>query len=62
MVRHDGHLAIDWDWLNRQPMVQETELIRHVRPAGVLTVRVDGRSRRGVVLSGAGTQAAEKKK
>ena len=51
MVRHDGPFAIDWDWLNRQPIVQETELVRHVRPAGMLTVRVDGRSRRGVVLT-----------
>ena len=60
MVRHDGRFAIDWDWLNRQPIVQETEFVRHVRPAGTLTVRVDGRSRRGVVLAAERTQAAEK--
>jgi hypothetical protein len=51
MVRHDGPYAIDWGWLNDQPIVQETELVRHVRPAGMLTIRVDGRSRRGVVLA-----------
>ncbi len=44
MVRHDGRFAIDWDWLNRQPIVQETDLVRHVRAASALTVRVDGRS------------------
>ncbi len=62
MVRHDGDFAIDWDWLNRQPIVQETELVRHVRTAGALTVCVDGRSRRGVVLSAGRTQAGEKEK
>ncbi|MGB7556776.1 MAG: PEP/pyruvate-binding domain-containing protein [Candidatus Korobacteraceae bacterium] len=59
MVRHDGRFAIDWDWLNRQPIVQETEFVRHVRPPGTLTICVDGRSRRGVVLSAGGTQADE---
>jgi hypothetical protein len=60
MVRHDGGFAIDWEWLNRQPIVQETEFVRHVRPTGTLTVRVDGRSRRGVVLSVGRMQADEK--
>ena len=50
MVRHDGPFAIDWDWLNRQPMVHETELVRHVRCAIPVMVRVDGRNARGVVL------------
>ena len=50
MVRHGKHLGINWDWLNRQPVVHETDLIRHVRPAENLAVRVDGRSRRGVIL------------
>jgi len=50
MVRHGRHLGINWDWLNQQPVVHETELIRHVRPARNLVIRVDGRSRRGVIL------------
>ena len=50
MVRHDGRYAIDWSWLNRQPMVQETAFVRHVRCAHPLMVRVDGRNARGVVL------------
>ena len=60
MVRYDGPFAIDWAWLNRQPIVQETELVRHVRPAGMLAVRVDGRSRRGVVLQSERTRTTEK--
>ncbi|HUI82653.1 MAG TPA: PEP/pyruvate-binding domain-containing protein [Candidatus Binatia bacterium] len=52
MVRHDGPFPIRWDWLNRQPVVGETGLVRHVRVHPPLVVRVDGRSGRGVVLAG----------
>jgi len=44
---HDKH--IQWDWLNQQPAVFETELVRHVQLPCCLTVRVDGRSGRGVI-------------
>jgi len=43
--RHD----VDWAWLDRQPAVEEGELLRHVRLDRPLTVKVDGRSRSGVV-------------
>lgn len=52
MVRHDGPFPINWNWLNRQPIVTETELVRHVRPSVSLSVRVDGRNARGVVVAG----------
>jgi hypothetical protein len=39
----------DWDWLDRQPMVEETGFVRHVRLEGPLQVRVDGRTGRGVI-------------
>src|SRR5450755_200352 len=51
MVQHGRHFGINWDWLNRQPVVQETEFIRHVRPTERLSVRVDGRTARGVILA-----------
>jgi hypothetical protein len=51
MVQHGRRPGINWDWLNRQPVVHDTEFIRHVRPTEPLSVRVDGRSARGVVLS-----------
>jgi hypothetical protein len=51
MVRHDGPFPINWEWLNRQRVVHETELVRHVRPSAPLSVRVDGRSARGVVVA-----------
>ena len=50
MVRHDGLYSIDWDWLNRQTVVSETELVRHVRLANPILVKVDGRTARGVVM------------
>jgi len=51
MVRHGGPHRINWSWLNQQPVMHETELIRHVRPESSLAVRVDGRTRRGIILS-----------
>ncbi len=51
MVQHARPFGIDWDWLSRQPVVFETEFLRHVRPTARLSVRVDGRSRRGIILS-----------
>jgi hypothetical protein len=51
MVQHGRRFGINWDWLNRQPVVYETELIRHVRPAHRVAVRVDGRTGRGVVMA-----------
>ncbi len=49
---HSGRYAIDFDWLAGQPAVSETDLVRHVRLAQPLVVRVDGRSGRGVILRG----------
>jgi hypothetical protein len=49
MVQYGRRFGINWGWLNTQPVVHETELIRHVRPTERLSVRVDGRTARGVV-------------
>ena len=51
MVQHGRRFGINWDWLNRQPVMHETELIRHVRPKEKLSVRVDGRTAKGVILA-----------
>jgi Pyruvate phosphate dikinase, AMP/ATP-binding domain len=51
MVRHDGPFPIHWSWLNQQPVVQETDFIRHVRTDTPLMIRVDGRNARGVVMA-----------
>jgi Pyruvate phosphate dikinase, AMP/ATP-binding domain len=44
--------GIDWDWLNHQPVVEETGFLRHVRLAKPLHVKVDGRHSRGLVTYG----------
>jgi hypothetical protein len=54
MVQHDGPFGIRWDWLDHQPVLHETEFIRHVRPADPILVKVDGRTRRGIILPDAG--------
>jgi hypothetical protein len=46
---HAGR-AVDWGWLGRLEVVARTEHVRQVRTAAPLVLRVDGRSRRGVVV------------
>ncbi len=62
MVQHGRPFGINWDWLNRQRVVRETELIRHVRPSDRLSVLVDGRTARGVILSHCRNNPSQEKK
>jgi hypothetical protein len=48
-VEHYGPHRIDWEWLGRQPVVQSTGHLTHVRLPKPLEIRVDGASGRGVV-------------
>jgi hypothetical protein len=50
-VRHDGPYPLDWRWLDRRSAVAETDVVRHVRLDSPLTIRVDGRTGRGIVRS-----------
>jgi hypothetical protein len=43
---------VDWDWLLNQSAVHETDFVRHVRVTVPLKIRVDGRSRRAVIVKG----------
>lgn len=49
-VRHTGPYPIDWNWLERQPVVHESEFVRHIRTTSPLRIKVDGHSGRGVIL------------
>jgi hypothetical protein len=40
---------IDWEWIQRQPVVQETDHVCHVRLSSPLKIRVDGTTSRGVI-------------
>jgi hypothetical protein len=48
-VPYLGGRAVDWGWLEGQEVVARTDHVRHVRTADPLEMRVDGRTRRGLV-------------
>ena len=48
-VDHLDGYRIDWDWLKKQRVVAETDLVRHVRTETPLRIEVDGMRRRGVI-------------
>jgi len=50
MVEHTSSVPIDWAWLEGQKEESRTRFVRHVRLQKPLTVKVDGRSGRGVIL------------
>ncbi|HEV7242242.1 MAG TPA: PEP/pyruvate-binding domain-containing protein [Thermoanaerobaculia bacterium] len=41
---------VDWDWLAAQRAIHETQLVRHIRLEEGVTVKMNGRERRGVIL------------
>jgi hypothetical protein len=41
---------VDWEWLGRQKVVTETRFLRHVNLNEPLEVRLDGRTRRGMIF------------
>ncbi len=43
---------IDWEWLGKQPVVEETNFLRHVKIPSPLEIKVDGRHSRGLVVHG----------
>jgi len=45
-----GTARLDWDWLDEQPVVEEGKYVRHISLLDPLSVLIDGRSGRGVVL------------
>lgn len=48
-VAHWDKYRIDWDWLNKQKIINESHYIRHVRTSSPLKIKVDGRKGRGVI-------------
>jgi CheY-like chemotaxis protein len=45
-----GEGFVDWDWLARQPAVEENGCVRHLRFASPLSVVMNGKSSRGVIF------------
>lgn len=52
-VNHQDRPGIDWDWLDAQETVVETDHVRHVRASRPVLVKVDGRSGRGGIWASA---------
>ncbi len=52
MVRHDGPFPIRWEWLNRATGGERDRTGAARAAGGAVSVRVDGRSARGVVIAG----------
>ena len=46
-VGHSSAYRIEWDWLDRQQAISETDFVRHIRLKRPLLIEVDGRSSRG---------------
>lgn len=50
-VNSSDHTSfIDWDWLNKQPTVQEMNFAKHLRFDKPISVRINGHENRGVIL------------
>jgi len=48
-INYDGKFAIDWNWLNSQKIIRETEFVRHVSLNNPLKIKVDGRKGIGAI-------------
>lgn len=40
---------LDWEWLENQPEIQHTDFVRHIRTTRPLSIKIDGRSSRGII-------------
>lgn len=49
-VPYSGEFLINWEWLNSQEEISSTEHVKHVRLSRPLTIKVDGRSGKGVII------------
>lgn len=50
MIPHTGKYKIDWEWLKAQRELGGTSFLKHVYLDKPLTIKVDGRSGKGVIL------------
>lgn len=49
-IRHDSNDNIDWNWLDQQQVINEKEFLKHIRLKKPLSIKVDGRTGKGVIL------------
>lgn len=44
-----GQFKLDWNWLEEQQEIQRSDFVRHVRTERSLSIKIDGRSSRGII-------------
>lgn len=49
-ILDEGEDRIRWDWMKAQPVQKVTRFLSHVRLERMLTIKVDGKTSRGVIL------------
>ncbi|MFH2035027.1 MAG: PEP/pyruvate-binding domain-containing protein [Candidatus Zixiibacteriota bacterium] len=49
-IHYNGNYTIEWDWLKSQKIENNHQFVKHIHLSKPLTIKVDGRSRRGVIL------------
>jgi hypothetical protein len=47
---NNSQAQIDWNWINEQTTVNETDYVRHVRLAEPVTIRINGKTGQGEVV------------
>ena len=50
-IPYSGEFPVNWDWLNEQAAEVETDLIRQISLSEPISVKVDGKSGRGIILN-----------
>ncbi len=48
-INYDEKFKIDWNWLNSREVINETIFVKHVRLEKSLSIKVDGRTGRGII-------------
>ncbi|MHA1221354.1 MAG: PEP/pyruvate-binding domain-containing protein, partial [Candidatus Heimdallarchaeota archaeon] len=41
---------IDWEWLNKQPVIENLEFVKHIRVKNPITIRIDAKNREGMII------------
>jgi hypothetical protein len=49
-IPKDGEDFLNWEWLNSQPVETETTFVRHVRREEPITILIDGKKSKAVLL------------
>ncbi len=50
-IPHTAKYPINWEWLNKQHVVSDSDFVRYVKLAAPLAIKIDGRRGRGVITA-----------